>query len=700
MNHNIKLYCDKLLQDETYISKLMPILGDQKRGGNLSLTDLEQILIFTQQHQLKLAQAGMLHVVAWFSSEDGIFDLAIEYLLESFQIYESLNAVDGMIPVCNALMCMYFCTGLYTESQEWGIKGLQLSEGVEDQKYVAHLLGNTVIHYLRLEKYKEARDVQEKVNALNIKTTKMNELVFLQTEAELCLVEGNLKKANLILEDVIKRSYELGYPIAFADSFRLKARLLYMLGEEAESELNFQKSEEITIEYHLEQEKLKTYLEWAKICLQQKRYEKAEDCLLKSYQHANRKVDPLFFSQLCGTLIELYKAMNDFEKALQYYEIKYEHEKTLELARTELWGKKITQQMSVYELQIVKELYDELQIISTIGQSLTTNLGYKQLLLRIHDELANLIKSNVMAITELNKEEESLKYAIYMRDGDYVDSGHIQLNDENSLGVYCIKHKKSLLINDLLTEYKHYHLEKDKTILLQKGIQSLLCCPLLIQDEVKGYITIQSYEKNQYSKRDLSKLSILASYIAIALENAKLYKKADYLARYDGLTGLNNRIQVLKKGQKMLKSAQTEHCSVLMLDIDHFKNINDTFGHQVGDEVIRKVGALLAKKVSKKTHIGRYGGEEFVIFLQGAKECDALGFAEIIREELLGLKVKKLKNYLSSITASFGVYEYERGSLSVEEGIHFADIAMYHSKTTGRNKVTPYSMFENKGTIA
>lgn len=120
----------------------------------------------------------MLHVVAWFSGEDGIYDIAIDYLLESYQIYESLNAVDGMVSVCNALMCVYFHTGLYTESQEWGVKGIKLSEGLEDPKYVAHLLGNTVIHYLRLEKYKEAREVQERVNYLNINTTKMNELVF------------------------------------------------------------------------------------------------------------------------------------------------------------------------------------------------------------------------------------------------------------------------------------------------------------------------------------------------------------------------------------------------------------------------------------------------------------------------------------------------------------------------------------------
>ena len=144
----------------------------------------------------------------------------------------------------------------------------------------------------------------------------------------------------------------------------------------------------------------------------------------------------------------------------------------------------------------------------------------------------------------------------------------------------------------------------------------------------------------------------------------------------------------------MLKSAHNDRCCVLMLDIDHFKKINDTFGHLVGDEVIQKVGLLLTKKVNSNIHIGRYGGEEFVIFLQGYTESKALVFAEKIREELLTLSVKRIKEHFPSITASFGVYEYEQGSLSAEEGIHFADLAMYYSKTTGRNKVTPYSMLE------
>ena len=166
----------------------------------------------------------------------------------------------------------------------------------------------------------------------------------------------------------------------------------------------------------------------------------------------------------------------------------------------------------------------------------------------VYQEVSKLVPFDVLAVTRLNSEEDGLDYVIYMESGQEANLGSLSLDDENSLGVYCIKNKKNLLIHDLFNEYEAYHLEKNKISLLQKGIQSLICCPLMIQDEVKGYITIQSYAKNIYSQRELTRLSVLTPYIAIALENANLYKKADYLARYDSLSGVYNRVEIIKVG--------------------------------------------------------------------------------------------------------------------------------------------------------
>ena len=328
-----------------------------------------------------------------------------------------------------------------------------------------------------------------------------------------------------------------------------------------------------------------------------------------------------------------------------------------------------------------------------MGQSFTAKLSYQKLLEMVHHEIANMIPVDIMAITQLNSDEDCLEYAIYKEGDRCSNSGSVFLDDEGSLEGYCIDHKKNLLIYDLFNEDEKYHLIKGKSVLLPKGIQSLICCPLMVHDEVKGYIVLQSYQKNAYTQRDLTKLSVLTPYIAIALENANLYKKADYLARYDSLSGVYNRFEIMEKGQKMIKYLDEKSLCVIMLDIDHFKLINDSYGHQFGDEVIRQVGGLLAKKNSQSINVGRYGGEEFVFFLQGYHENEARLFAEQIREEFLQLSINFTSNIMNRITASLGVYEYVHDMISVSEGIHYADQAMYQSKSNGRNQVTTYSQF-------
>ena len=220
-----------------------------------------------------------------------------------------------------------------------------------------------------------------------------------------------------------------------------------------------------------------------------------------------------------------------------------------------------------------------------------------------------------------------------------MNSGYVSLDDENSLGVYCIKQKENLIINNLDEEYELYQLKKDETILFQKGIKSILCCPFdqVTVDEVKGSITVQSYEINSYTQRDLTKLSVLASYIIIALENAKLYRQTAYLARYDGLTSLYNRVEALKKGEKLYRLAKHKNpMSVIMIDIDDFKLINDTYGHQIGDQVIQLFSNLLKTKRNRDTVIGRYGGEEFIIFLNHRNIDQACEFAEQYKRRIEG----------------------------------------------------------------
>lgn len=688
---SIESYCKLLLDDPGRIKQLRVEIADGKRSGVYTMDQLKQLLEFARHCQLDEVVASVTFMISWFYLDDGKYEAALEYCLECYQIYEYLEDKENMAATCNSLMCIYFSLGLYDESIEWGLKSLTMAKKINHKTFLFQFTGNMVMSYLELGKYEEAREMFDTINLNEVEITDTNRICLLQIESSLALVENRLEEAKRIVDEAVKEAETLGYHLLRVECRRLKAVIYNEIGLRDECENDFQIVIEECLMHGLEAQLLKTYLEWGKVYFKEGHYQRAESYLLKAYD--NVLIDPISFTKACTYLIELYKKTSNFQSALYYHEIKCEHENRLQIFNSHAWEKRINHGLATQQAEIYRELYDELQDISRVGQLFTAKLSYSKLLQMIYQEISKLVTFDVLAVTQLNSEENGLDYAIYMESGQGINSGSISLDDDNSLGVYCVKNKKNLLVHDLLNEYEKYYLEKHKTILLQKGIQSLICCPLMIQDDVKGYITVQNYAKNTFSQRDLTRLSVLTPYIAIALENANLYKKADYLARYDSLSGVYNRVEIIKKGQKMIRSFEPMPLSVIMLDIDHFKLINDSCGHQLGDEVIRLIGELLSTKNSRRVKVGRYGGEEFLFFLQGYCEQEAAAFAEQVRLEIMGLNLANVERLKHPLSASFGVYEFEHEMVSMAEGIHFADQAMYASKLNGRNQVTVYSQF-------
>lgn len=151
----------------------------------------------------------------------------------------------------------------------------------------------------------------------------------------------------------------------------------------------------------------------------------------------------------------------------------------------------------------------------------------------------------------------------------------------------------------------------------------------------------------------------------------------------DPLTGLHNRRSTLRTLEEALQRPRT--ATVILLDIDHFKSINDRFGHNTGDEVLRGVARLLHLKVRGEDHVGRWGGEEFLLILPNTCLQDALLVAEKIREALQEHPFETV----GQVTASLGVATHQ-ASESVQEWVNRADQALYQSKQTGRNRVSAH----------
>ena len=173
-------------------------------------------------------------------------------------------------------------------------------------------------------------------------------------------------------------------------------------------------------------------------------------------------------------------------------------------------------------------------------------------------------------------------------------------------------------------------------------------------------------------------------------EEIELLKRIEHMARTDELTGLPNRrsFSDIAKREITRSARYGTSLSGAMLDLDHFKAINDTYGHQIGDEVLRVVGERLKQNLKGKDFPSRYGGEEFAIILPNTEIRKAVIVAEFIRKEIsnIKLKMKKTGETLRNISVSIGVSEI-RSTDTTASVVERADTALYCAKNSGRNNV-------------
>lgn len=233
-----------------------------------------------------------------------------------------------------------------------------------------------------------------------------------------------------------------------------------------------------------------------------------------------------------------------------------------------------------------------------------------------------------------------------------------------------------------------------RQMVFAKGIEvpalpSILVLPLLVHERALGTLVLGSRRKGAFAGDVRTILEVLASHLAVSLSNARMLRRLEDLATLDGLTGLLNKRSLLEVAAQKLRSAQRfgKSLSVLICDLDHFKQVNDTHGHDVGDVVIRGFAEVLKLVKRDIDVLGRFGGEEFVIVCEETAQTGALQLAERIRSELEDTRFATTRGELQ-VTCSIGIATYPTGGKEWDTLFKTADDALYVSKRNGRNRVT------------
>ena len=222
--------------------------------------------------------------------------------------------------------------------------------------------------------------------------------------------------------------------------------------------------------------------------------------------------------------------------------------------------------------------------------------------------------------------------------------------------------------------------------LFKKGY--FVSIPLMIEKEVVGVLNINDVDQDSFNVGDLGFILNLSELIAMSISNAVLYEQTKKLAVTDGLTGISNRPNMEQSllsefGRSMRYNSPL---SVVLLDVDHFKDVNDSYGHQKGDEILVTFASILKKFCRANDIAARYGGEEFLMILPQSNAQGAFKIAERVREEIM--KMSFVGNGSKfSVTTSCGVAELNRDYMkNTDQLINVADNAMYEAKNSGRNK--------------
>jgi diguanylate cyclase (GGDEF)-like protein len=308
------------------------------------------------------------------------------------------------------------------------------------------------------------------------------------------------------------------------------------------------------------------------------------------------------------------------------------------------------------------------------------------------EELAGLVLEQAGQL--LPGRDASFTLFIFGRDGKEVlrrQQGPLtypedQACADDKLNGWALSQGSPLLIRDLSKDFRFKGLK-----LGALPSKCFMISPLVLGGKATGLLRAEAPAADAFDTEDQRLLETLTGFALLALENAKLYGETEALAVTDGLTGLLLRRTLLERlEEEMKRSAKTGlPLAFLLMDLDHFKAVNDAHGHPAGDQVLREVANLFKGSLRDTDFCGRYGGEEFGVILSGTDLGGAHVVAERMRKAVAG-KAIDLEGIQVSMTVSLGIALYPAHAASLQPLIERADEALYLAKQAGRNRVVAY----------
>jgi diguanylate cyclase (GGDEF)-like protein len=326
-------------------------------------------------------------------------------------------------------------------------------------------------------------------------------------------------------------------------------------------------------------------------------------------------------------------------------------------------------------------------ILMRIMRAANDKLNPKEVIETIMDSIRKIIPCEAWSILLMHSNQSELVFE-GIRGVAAGKLAYSRLKVGEGIAGWVALHREPIIVNDVSRD-ERFNSSFDQASRFKT--KTILCVPLISRGTLIGVVELINRKSHQlrFTKRDLTMLMMLLNPIAVSLHNALLFQETEKLAITDDLTKLYNTRYMHSRMSKLIEERKhsREKFSLIFLDLDGFKSVNDNYGHLVGAKTLVEIGKIIFSNVGKKDEVARYGGDEFVVLMPRAGGSQAREMAERLRN---AIRIHDFDGLLPShfrLSASFGIAVFPDHAETLTELIQKADNAMYAVKYSGKNAV-------------
>jgi diguanylate cyclase (GGDEF)-like protein len=581
-------------------------------------------------------------------------------------------------------------------------------------------------HKNALKYYREAQRLDKLVNYSATMGVSLSNL------GEMDYISGNYDTAEeLILESLITMKYYKFY-IVISDTYRILASIYEKKGDYKNANKYFIKAINVDGNNSQKYYKIDSFIAYSKFLTGREDLDGALEKLHKALEVCKSNKILSKGMKICKIISQIYKELGDTNKTYTYYDLyfsfEHEHNKIVKKQRADtLRIKTKLQQLESEKFNILqknekfKERTEKLDqtiknisLISDLGQKITSTQDLDKILEILGTNIKNIMNSDSFALALYDEDRKILKYDYCNKKNMPVNMDNFSIESKSSMAAYCVKNNEFIVINNMEVEYSKYIADSSYfyTNKYHNWINSAIYSPLVIDNVIIGIIIVQSADRNAFNEFSIEIMKALSSYASIAVNNAlksmklkseidkkekaqyeleQLNNKLLYLSENDSLTGIPNRRKfdsAINYAWNNAKSTKT-NLSLIILDVDFFKEFNDTYGHLEGDKCLVLLTRELVNSLHEDYIVARFGGDEFVILLPNTNIQDTVIFGEKLINRINNLSITHDHSKINKIvTVTMGATSViPNHNITITHFIKCADDALYAAKIKGRNQI-------------